>query len=301
VLGEPRPQLGEIYIHLGSVPGILGAMGMLAALATAAQLLAFGNAGLRVGDTTRVDGEIDAAAYDPAMDLVWFVAGGKLEVLDLRDPTAAPVVIAKGLPEGAFAIAGESSAVWSVDESDVPYPQLTIAKGKGKVTAAAARVTGATSKETKAAKKAIKKMKLVGKAWLAALPARASRTPDLPGEASLPTMSLPAEMQSCDVDGHCGTAFSLGDTRFELVAVADDCADGCTLRCVLYDPEREQFASPAQSRGDWGAPLLMPDQCTGYVVEPGGDRYAVGTALCTVGDEVACEIDPDWIYVAWIS
>lgn len=269
-------------------------------MAVVAQLLAFGNAGLRVGDRALIDGQVDGAAYDPAMDLVWFVADAKLEVLDLRDGSA-PVVIAKGLPEGAFAIAGASSATWEVEESDLPFPLLTIAKGKGKLSAGAARATGASKKEIAAAKKAIKKVKLVGAKWLTAQKARTARAVSVSGASSLPSLTLPAGMSSCDVEGHCGTAFELGATRFELVVVADDCVDACTERCVLYDPDRATFASPSQTRSDWGAPMLVPDTCSGYAVEPDGARYAVGTALCTVGDTIKCTIDPDWTYVAWVD
>jgi hypothetical protein len=273
-------------------------MGSLAVLA-AVQLLAFGEGGVRVGDATIVSTPVDAAAYDPALDLVWWVGGGKLEVSDLRAPASKPVVIARGMPEGAFAIAGASSAQYAVDDATAPYPVLRIAGGKGTIAAAGPSTAGAS--EVKAAKKAIKKVKIVGAAWLKALAARAVHAVDATAESSLPSLTLGDGLAACDDDPtRCGSARALAGTRYELVVVADECSDGCVDRCVLYDPVRQLFASPTQTSAAWGAPMLTPDTCSGYAVEPGGARYAIGTELCTLGDTITCVLDAAWIKVAWV-
>jgi hypothetical protein len=271
------------------------------AAAAASEVLSFGDGGLRMEKATIFEGKVDGAAFDPAQELVWFSSGGVLNVIDLRDATLAVVQIAKGIPDGAFAVAGLSNANYLVDDWATPYPRLRIATKKGKKSKIEVGVgpdVGTYPKEDRAAKKAIKKMKIVGAKWLAA---QRTRTPREAPAASTTTarVSLPAELDACEDEANCGVARTLGG-RYQLVVVEDACTEVCATSCLLYDPVRKKFASLTQSEARWGGEIPKTANCADdYRICHEDTRYFVGSHLCTIGDTIKCTDAPGWTYFGW--
>jgi hypothetical protein len=141
--------------------------------------VAYGDGGIKVGDTVVYTQKVTRAALDATLDLVWFTAGGKLLVLDLREPSPKPHVIATGVKnEYAFSVSGASNADSSA-QSEHSYVKLVIGK-KTKIEVGAPNWSppeADTGNAPYAA--AVKKTKLVGKKWLAGLAKRkANPTPD---------------------------------------------------------------------------------------------------------------------------
>src|SRR5690349_1962215 len=96
--------------------------------------IAFGDGGLRVGTDTLVKAKVDGAAYDPALELVWFTSKGTLQVLDLRAPKSKPVVIVKKLPAVGFWIHGTSEAQFNTSYTQA-YVNLDLTGKKPKLSA----------------------------------------------------------------------------------------------------------------------------------------------------------------------
>lgn len=72
--------------------------------------IAHGKAGLKLVDTPIFRGQVDAAAWDSAQELIWFTNRSTLNVIDLRDPLRTAVPIAEKMPDGSFAVSGVSTA-----------------------------------------------------------------------------------------------------------------------------------------------------------------------------------------------
>jgi hypothetical protein len=72
--------------------------------------IAYGKAGLKLGDTPIFGGQVDAAAWDSAQELLWFTNRSTMNVIDLRDPQRTVVPIAEKMPDGSFAVTGVSTA-----------------------------------------------------------------------------------------------------------------------------------------------------------------------------------------------
>jgi hypothetical protein len=99
---------------------LLASAVLLAARAAAADpvppnLAVYGDAGVALGSTSLFKGKVDGAVYDAKQDLIWFLSKGALEVIDLRDPAHAAVVIAKNVPSEGFSITGFSTAMFDTD------------------------------------------------------------------------------------------------------------------------------------------------------------------------------------------
>ncbi len=263
--------------------------------------LAFGDGGIKLENDVLFEDAVEGAAYDPAQDLVWFVSKGTLMVIDLRLDDIDPVKIATGLPEGAFAIEGVSTADYLSDDWALPYPVLRFTAKKGKKASIRTETppeVGAYPKEDKKALKAIKKIKLVGKKWLAAQQKRARRTVAA-ADSTKPRVSLPESMNACETEALCGTARSLG-TRYELVVVEDACTEVCATSCLLYDPVRGTFASLAQPVAEWGGAWPATANCADdYRICHEDTRYSVGSFLCTIGDTITCTESKGWTYFGW--
>lgn len=282
------------------VAGVV-AVTALAAAAPAARaddLVTFGAGGLRRGSAVLVTGAIDSAAHDPRLDLVWFVAGGKLQVLDLRAPSPKPVAIVSRVPDDtSFVIRGASTAAWNPNYTDVAMV-LDLGRTPRLVTENGA-YDQVDPDVTRAHRKAIKRATVVGKRWLATLARRAPRADVVPAPAAAARVSPPAGMcggdYATDPDG-CGDATSFGGTKLQLVEVVMACGDACHSECALYDPARKLWASPLGSA--WGK-TASTASCDGYVFARDGVHYANAGYTCTLGATVTCAKDEAWLAVGY--
>ncbi len=287
---------------------ILALLALLTGTAGAAPtLISFGEKGLKAGDTVLHDKAVSGAAHDAAQDLIWFHSGTTLYVVDLRDAARKPVAIATKVPEGAFGIEGVSSADSGTTYAGL-YPILKFSKSP-RITIGQGAYGGIWEEQDATSKKAIKKIKIVGKAWLKKQAKRVARTiPAAPriGEMTGKLIKVPVEDDACDgSSAECGDNMTFGDTAYQLVVVSSGCGDACHLSCVLYDPRTKKFAEPSAVKSAWSTTL--PADGTGscfnesYGLRPGGE-YFTGGARCTVSAAgVACTVSEGWAHVGWLE
>jgi hypothetical protein len=291
-----RGQLG-----LGVLIFVVGTLGAGVARAEP-QLLAYGELGVRSGDVTIFEGPVEGATYDAAQDLVWFKSKGTLQVIDLRAATPAPILIAKKMPFGAFAIEGVSNAAFDTDYAGI-YPVLDIGT-KTTVGTGSGAYGNIWNENDRADKKAIKKIQIVGKKWLKA---QRKRKPNGAAQVSRlwpsfdATVTLPAGEWMCDGGGlGCGDAGQFGTTGYQLVVMESSCGDACGASCVLYDPRTGLWASPLEEQSSWSTTIGKPGDCWGYGLRDDG-AYFLGSQRCTITDEVRCVQAPGWSYFGWVA
>jgi hypothetical protein len=291
------------------VAATLVALVVLAAAPAAAapQLISFGDAGVKLGDTALFAKPVDGAAFDAAQELLWFRSKGTLFVIDLRDPARAAVPIAKNLGDGAFGISGLSTANWNGTYAGL-YPVLDLGRA-AKVKTGQGAYGGMWEEQDAAAKKAIKKVKVVGARWIGKQKKRAPRTgPAAPqlGEFTGKLIKLPGDNEECDGSSlDCGDTVAFGDTPYQLVVISSSCGDACHVSCVFYDPKTKKFADPVALKGAWSA-TIPPDSGSScfkedYGLRAGGE-YFIGGKRCTVGaKEVTCAEASGWHHVGWVD
>jgi hypothetical protein len=261
--------------------------------ARADDAIAFSESGLRVGATVIYAKPVDGAAYDPALDLVWFTSKGMLQVIDLRDAKHKPIVIAKKFPKVGFIIDGVSKADFNSDYTPA-YANLSIGK-KLKITAQDGIYAPVDQDSTDKLKKTIKKAKLVGTKFLKKLAKRSVRSVTIPTPAPQAKVPVPADMcQSDDPDG-CGEATSFGTTKLHVVVTEYSCGDACYTGCVLYDPATKKFASPTET-SSWGK-AAKAGECTEYAFDSDGKTYYSASMRCVLDKGVTCTDDTPWSYI----
>lgn len=293
-------------LSLLAAVAVLLLAGPVAAVA-APQLVSYGDGGLRLGDASLFAKPVDGAAFDSAQELVWFRSTGTLYVIDLRDPARTPVEIAKKLPDGGFSVSGLSNVEFSTSYAGV-YPNLAIAKSV-KVTQRSGAYGGIWEDQDADAKKAIKKIKVVGKKWLDKQKKRKPRavTPGPKvGSFTGTIVTIPGlPDDACDGAGvDCGDTVPFGDTGFQLVVISSGCGDACHASCVFYDPKTKKFADPGAAKGAWLAtpPADVAASCFAedWGLRAGGE-YFYGSKRCTVGKDVVCTEANGWTHVGWVE
>jgi hypothetical protein len=257
-------------------------------------LMGYGDAGLTVGGTSLHGKPVSAAIYDRAQDLIWFVSKGTLQVIDLRAKKRKAVVIAKRFPDGPFGIEGVSNGSYAADYAGV-YPVIVVG-AKPKVGEGMGAYGGLWEDQDAAARKQIKRIKLVGKAWLKKQKKRAPRFEAAKPGDPLPKVTVPEEMMSCDDPDECGGAERFGETAYQLVTISYSCGDACHLSCALYDPKTKKFASPEAS-SPWGK-AAEGGSCWGYGVDAGG-KYFSGSNACQVDAKGTSCADTGWSLFGW--
>jgi hypothetical protein len=260
--------------------------------------IAYGKAGLKLGETPIFRGQVDAAAWDSAQELIWFTKGATLHVIDLRDPQRAAVPIAEKMPDGGFAVTGVSTADSGTSYAG-HYPILVFS-AKPKIDPGSGAYGGIWEDQDKEARKKISEIKLVGTLWLTAQVARAPARPAAPaatfGDAG--RVALPKGVGACDDKEMCGTARTFGPTTYRLVVTSHSCGDACHTACALYDPAGKRYTNP-EGGGPWSARPEGSGTCDGYVFSPSGTSYLNGQSVCRIAATVNCTKTEDWNYVGW--
>lgn len=286
---------------------LLALLALTGTAGAAPTLISYGDAGLKAGDTVLHDKAVTGAAHDAAQDLIWFHSGTTLYVIDLRDAARKPVAIATKVPEGAFEVEGVSNAASGTTYAGL-YPVLKFSKSP-KITIGQGAYGGIWDEQDATAKKAIKKIKIVGKKWLTKQAKRVARTiPAAPriGEMTGKLVKVPTEPDACDgSSAECGDNAAFGDTPYQLVVVSSSCGDACHLSCVLHDPKTKKFADPSAAKSAWST-TVDPDTAgscfnESYGLRPGGE-YFTGGSRCTVSAAgVACTVSEGWAHVGWLD
>jgi hypothetical protein len=283
---------------------VLASAVLLAARAAAADpvppnLAVYGDTGVALGSTSLFKGKVSGAVHDPKQDLIWFLTDGTLEVIDLRDPAHAPVVIAKHVPSEGFSITGLSEVFFDTDYIGV-YVHFDFG-AKPTAVGEDGAYAGVDSESDDKIKKKAKKISIVGKKWLAAQQGRKANTVP-PDRAAPPKVTLPNGIGQCDDTTLCGDASWLGTAPYQVIVVNQSCGDACHVECALYDPAKKAYASPLAD-GGWAALTDKTDlgACNGFLVEPGNARYAGGNKVCTLGAKMACTDLGAWTAFDWIT
>lgn len=260
--------------------------------------IAYGKAGLKLGDTVLVPGQVDAAAWDAAQALLWFTKGATLHVLDLRDPQRTAVPIAEQMPDGGFGVSGVSTADSGTSYAGL-YPILVFG-AKPKIDQGSGAYGGIWEDQDKDARQKIAQIKLVGTPWLTAQAGRAPAGPAAPPVtfAEAGRVALPKGAGECDDPEMCGQASTFGPTPYRLVVTSHSCGDACHTACALYDPAGRKYTNP-EAGGPWGRRPDGSGTCDGYVFAPSGTSYLNGHSVCRIAATVRCTQTEDWTYAGW--
>lgn len=260
--------------------------------------IAYGKAGVKVGDTPVFAGPVDAAAWDSAQDLVWFTSKSTLFVIDLRVPQRTAVSIAEKMPAGSFGVSGVSTADSGTSYAGV-YPVLVFSEKTG-IDQGSGAYGGIWEDQDKDARQKIARISIVGTAWLAS---QVGRSPSAP-RAKAATfggarrVALPKGVGECDDREMCGTATAFGPTPYRLVVISHSCGDACYTGCALYSPASKKYTHP-EAGGAWGARPEGAGACEGHVFSPSGTSYLNGQTICRIGATIVCTQTEDWKYVGW--
>ena len=269
-----------------------------------AELIAYGDAGIKIGATSIYGKPVSDAAYDRAQELVWFKSKGTLYVIDLRDPKRKPVAIAKKMPEGGFEVTGLSNADSGTDYAAL-YPKLEVGK-KIRFTIGEGVYAHLWEDQDRDQTKAIKKIKLVGKSWLGKQKKRVARAvPTFDPKGLTPKVTIPEESCGGQDNMECGETFGFGATPHLLAVTESTCGDACHTACILHDPATGKFASPMVT-SSWGAAAAAAENaasCFDYVFRDAGTGpYFNGTVACAIEKTgVTCTTEAGWTYVGWVD
>ncbi len=274
--------MGEKGLFVAAL--VLGAVGVARADSTP---VAYGDGGLEVGSAKVFDRKVDGAALDAAQDLLWFVSGGQLEVIDLREAAPRPVVIAKNMPPGPFAISGWSNASFDA-RAEHSHPRLVIGK-KSKIAVAPPNWSPPEAGPGDGpSKKAVKKVKIVGAKWLRGLDGRK------PNGAPTVTEQVESQLaQWCaghDNPPNCGHGRAIGATGYVIAQTSHD--DGFA-HCVLWNTRSADMGSLIDGKNEIACENTAPD--------PAGDQYYANDFLCTPGTPAKCTENAGWTYIGWTA
>lgn len=215
----------------------------------------------------------DLALYDPALELLWYLDGDRLDVLDLREPGGAPVVIARDMPDAArLAVKRAAKSVASEDGCD----------------AATAVLHWDAHPSVEALSTDPTEVQIEGRAWLQAQLERPSRAVPERRDFSEERLRLPKQLLDCEDAATCATTAAFGTRPWQLVLVMDKAGGDCWNRgCLLYDPGSKLYASPLE-RDRWGsATQAKRGPCGLYYFNEAQSSFLVGSSLCST--QGACQ------------
>jgi hypothetical protein len=261
------------------------------------------NAFIPSSDTekTLVEQGVTHSAYDPLLEIVWYVQRDTLYALDLRADAVQPVEIARALGDTPFEIVVGDRVVATrraeyADQATLPR----IVWGKAKLERA-------------------KQADFVGASWMREQAKRKARAapPVIKAKAWKGKVALPADSCTCSSNSSekecaresrktCGKAVDFGQTGWQLVVVGMDnttSSDGVDwswrYRCLLFDPGTKDFSSLADP-SSWGRPGgLESYPCNGYAFEAGGKAWVQDIQVfCAAG--ARCH-GPSVEFLGWLD
>ena len=211
----------------------------------------------------------DTVFYHPSLELVWFLDGDRLSVIDLRAPGTPPVTVARGATTvGHFSISRPPNSVETEDGCDVPYISLDWTE-KPKVEIF---LTEAPN------------LRIEDAAWLHSQLARPARADGKRQEFSKRRVRLPAKVLDCADKADCGTTVPFGARGLDLVRVLDKPGGDCIERaCLLRDRRTHLFASPLQTEVWGSAETTRKGTCGLFLFDQAGTAFLVGNHLCLPG------------------
>jgi hypothetical protein len=211
----------------------------------------------------------DVALYDPALELIWFIASNQLSVLDLRKPAAAPVMIVRDMHEiDKLRVMREGHLVSAEDGCEAPYAVLE----------------WTASPTLKAFLVTTPPMTIDDEAWLRAQLKRPARAVKARRDFGLgKAVRMPKKLLDCDVAESCASTAPFGPHGWQLVLVYDKAGGDCSSSaCVLHDPQAKRFAS-LPSATSWGpASSAIKGPCGLYFFNEPQTAYLVTRSLCQV-------------------
>jgi hypothetical protein len=226
----------------------------------------------------------DAVLYDPALELVWYIADNQLLVLDLRARDTPPALIVRDMKDmDRLTVMRGKHTVADRDGCEGPYAVLEWTENP-KV-----KLMLADSDE---------RVKIDGRAWLKAQLTRTARSVPTASAFGEQQVSLPASILSCEDEETCATSVAFGDRGWQLVMVVDRSGGDCWERaCLLRDPKTDKYAMPVGSQ--WGPAVgTTPGPCGPYRFDRSGTAYLVQRWVCA-GD-AACQ-DLDGQALGWLE
>lgn len=251
--------------------------------ATDAGLVAATSAGVLEVLVPAATGEIRDGRYSAADELLFFVRGDRLLVLDLRRAGGEPRPLVQALPEdAAVVIARQGVPSVRIGAPDANL-YVRLSWGEPPSVTAGADIEDLVEEDALAAA-ARATLAPGAAAWLAA-EARRTRAKVPPrAESSKLGGALAEAFADCE---DCLAAAAFGASGWQVFVAEFDCGDFCHRSCLLYDPGTGQVASPSPTPA-WVPVDEMPDAgaCV-YEFDAAGTSYAAAgsAALCTVGKE----------------
>jgi hypothetical protein len=214
----------------------------------------------------------DLAIYDPALELLWYLTADRLQVFDLRDMEAPPVLVARNMPDiSRLVVKRGQTSVSSEDGCDAPFAKLTWS-GRPKLEAF-------STDEPAAAR-------IEGRDWLRAQLERPARPIGPRRDFTEEQVELPASVLDCEMPEMCATVVDFGAYDWQLVLVRDAAGGDCWNRgCLLRDPHSKLYASPPTPRAWSPATSAAMGPCGLYFFDEKQTLFLVNRSLCRVGGD----------------
>lgn len=244
-----------------------------------------------------VQGKIGAVAYDSDLELIWFVDGAALRVLDLRAPRTPPVTIGQGIPADVKIMIEDAPDSGSAESRGPMGAHVTLSWAQRTLE------FGDTPFGSDPEKKAPATIKLVGQKWLAAQDARKARARRVdvvgvdpkPGKHPLPKG---ATCKSSDTDDSwCGLPTRFGATGWTLYITDRPCHRFCEPTCVAANASGKLAVPPAMLPV---TPTMTSGPCGDYLLDATGANWLLSELigrgrLCT---KAGC-IELEGIALGW--
>jgi len=231
------------------------------------------------------------ASYDARFSIIWFMRGGALVALDLRDTHWEPIVVLEQMPPlPSYLFPGTNQL--PEDPCGRPCVELTTNPPGFEVHAERSDVVPGTPTELRRIQ-AISKYKPVltesGATFLSKLknPAQRPRISPLELSADIiaPNVSGSKGPMRNGCNGTCGRGFALSAFGWSVVSTGRTCRcddDVCTPRCSLYDPVTARFA-PISRNAPWTAKLRRSELLCDIELDASQIAYRLpdGSGVCT--------------------
>jgi hypothetical protein len=218
---------------------------------------------------------VSSALYDPTLELVW-LEGDSLRVVDLRQPGAAPVVIARD---------------WvGTSELSIRHPASSLSNNETCDVGDATSLIWDENPKLERIDEQPRELQLDATDWLRAELHRAAREPSDDGASSLrseqPRVQLPAGAR-CDDPDECGRAVTFDASGLQLVLALTLLGDCWHPYCLLHDPTTGAWSSPLLGDRWRGAAGDRAGPCGMYAFDRSGTSFLIGDRLC--GPDERCQ------------